>query len=101
MLEHRESNERPFFNRVRVWDEDPDVAAEGVYLEVTRSGDVLAFGHKLARARMPGGADHGFPRRASARAQPGWRPHLDYGRDQVVGAGNPGSPIQRRGRHNR
>ena len=46
-------------SRVRVWDEDPDVASEGVYLEVTRSGGVLAFGHKLARARMPGGADHG------------------------------------------
>ena len=61
MLEHRESSERPFFGRVRVWDEDPDVASEGVYLEVTPSGDVLAFGHRLARARMPGGADHGIP----------------------------------------
>ena len=61
MPEHREGDERPFFSRVRVWDEDPDVASEGVYLEVTPAGDVLAFGHKLARARMPGGADHGFP----------------------------------------
>ena len=61
MPEHREGSERPYFGRVRVWDEDPDVASEGVYLEVTPSGDVLAFGHRLARARMPGGADHGLP----------------------------------------
>ena len=31
--EHRKRDERPFFSRVRVWDEDPDVASEGVYLE--------------------------------------------------------------------
>ena len=31
--EYRERDERPFFSRVRVWDEDPDVAAVGVYFE--------------------------------------------------------------------
>ena len=98
MPEHRERNERPFYERVRVWEEDPDVAAEGCYLEATPSGDVLAFGHKLARARMPGGADHGFPwLHLRARSRDGgrtwtmeetkwWEPETRAARASVVDA---------------
>ena len=96
MREPRQSNERPFFERVWVWDEDPDVAAEGCYLEVAPSGDVLAFGHKLARAHMPGGADHGFPwMHMRARSRDGgrtwftektkwWEPETRVARASVV-----------------
>ena len=37
--EYRESDERPFFSRVRVWDEAPDMAAEEVYLEETEGDE--------------------------------------------------------------
>ncbi len=55
------AQERPFFDKVRVWQPEPEARREAIYLEVTNSGAILAFGTKLADARWPGGYDHGFP----------------------------------------
>ena len=53
---------RPFYEQIRVFDPVPGQTKKGnIYLEVTNSGAVIAFGTTLPTARMPGGADHGFP----------------------------------------
>ncbi len=51
----------PFFERVRIWKPEPEATKENVYLQLTNSGAIIAFGYMLPRARLPGGADHGFP----------------------------------------
>ena len=53
--------ERPFFDKVRVWEPEAEARKEFIYLELTNSGAILAFGTKIPTARWPGGADHGFP----------------------------------------
>ncbi len=55
------AQERPFFEKVRVWQPEPEAGREAIYLELTNSGAILAFGSRLHDARWPGGYDHGFP----------------------------------------
>ena len=52
---------KPFVERVQIWTPEPETAKEHVYLQLTRSGAIIALGTALPRARLPGGADHGFP----------------------------------------
>ena len=52
---------RPFFERIQIWDPEEGIGKDSVYLELTNSGAVLAFGTQLPLARLPGGYDHGFP----------------------------------------
>ena len=52
---------RPFFERIQIWDPEEGIGKGSVYLELTNSGAVLAFGTQLPLARLPGGYDHGFP----------------------------------------
>jgi sialidase-1 len=54
-------NERPFFEKIRVWEPEAGIQSESIYLELTSSGEILALGHKVPSARWPGGYDHGFP----------------------------------------
>ncbi len=54
--------ERPFFDKVRVWEPELGIHRDSIYLEQTNSGAILALGNKVPTARWPGGADHGFPR---------------------------------------
>ena len=50
---------RPFFERIRIW--EPELTTDSTYLELTNSGAVIAFDAKIPLARLPGGYDHGFP----------------------------------------
>ena len=55
------TKEKPFFEKVRVWEHEPEATKATICLELTNSGAIIAFGTKLPNARLPGGADHGFP----------------------------------------
>ena len=55
-------NRRPFFEEVQIWEPEEGVRNDNVYLEVTNSGAVLAFGIGIHEGRYKsGGIDHGFP----------------------------------------
>ena len=58
---HMGNEKRPFFEKVEIWGPEDRIKGENSYLEVTNSGEVLAFGTKVHEARWPGGYDHGFP----------------------------------------
>ena len=53
--------DKPFFERIQIWEPEEGIGRDGVYLEVTKAGEVLAIGARIPLTRWPGGYDHGFP----------------------------------------
>ena len=55
-------SDRPFFERVQIWEPEEGIRNGSVYFEVTNSGTVLVFGVGIHEGRYKsGGIDHGFP----------------------------------------
>ena len=90
-------NRRPFFEEVQIWEPEEGVRNDNVYLEVTNSGAVLAFGIGIHEGRYKsGGIDHGFPwlhlrarsddqgRTWSAEERRWWEPEMRPPRASVV-----------------